>query len=82
MPALTTTLHERLLYGRLSAAVVLDLSPRAIDYLIASGDIEAIRIGKRVLITADSLRRFATAERARIRPKTRSAKGEQDEQRA
>jgi len=57
---------EQLLYGRKSAAEALDLSPGAIDMLIESGALRAIRIGRRVLITAESLRRLAGADRVNV----------------
>ena len=57
---------EQLLYGRKSAAEALDLSPGAIDLLIESGELRAIRIGRRVLITAESLRRLAGADRVNV----------------
>lgn len=59
---------EKLLYGRRSAAAMLDLSPRAVDYAIRAGELEAIRIGKRVLIPRESLLAFAQREHPRIRP--------------
>jgi excisionase family DNA binding protein len=59
---------EKLLYGRRSAAAMLDLSPRAVDYAIRAGELEAIRIGKRVLIPRESLLAFAQREHPRVRP--------------
>jgi excisionase family DNA binding protein len=53
---------EQLLYGRSAAAAALDLSTGAIDQLIESGKLHAIRIGRRVLITAESLRRVTDAD--------------------
>jgi len=50
---------EQLLYGRRSAAEALDLSPGAVDQLIAAGKLRAIRIGRRVLVTAESVRLLA-----------------------
>jgi excisionase family DNA binding protein len=63
---LTVAPTEQLLYGRKSAAEALDLSPGAIDLLIESGELRAIRIGRRVLITAESLRRLAGADRVNV----------------
>ena len=54
---------QQLLYGRKAAAQALDVSPSAIDVLISSGELRAIRIGRRVLITAESLRHLVGAER-------------------
>jgi hypothetical protein len=50
---------EKLLYGRKDAAVALSVSVRSIDYMIAAGEFETRRKGRRVLITAASLRRAA-----------------------
>jgi excisionase family DNA binding protein len=55
---------EKLLYGRSAAAAALDLSTGAIDTLIESGKLHAIRIGRRVLITAESLRLFTGSDHA------------------
>lgn len=63
----TATTTERLLYGRLSAAAAVGLSSRAIDYLISSGELNAVRIGRRVLVTADSLKKLASTGIERIR---------------
>jgi excisionase family DNA binding protein len=63
---LKTAPTEQLLYGRKSAAQALDLSPGAIDVLISSGELRAIRVGRRVLITAESLRRLAQAQRVEV----------------
>ena len=53
---------EKLLYGRSAAAAALDLSTGAIDLLIDTGRLRAIRIGRRVLITAESLRSCAGSD--------------------
>ncbi len=63
---------DQLLYGRSSAAAALDIHPRSIDLLIKAGELQAVRIGRRVLITAESLKRFAGTNRARIRPTNRT----------
>ena len=57
----------QLLYGRGSAAAALDLNPRSVDLLIKTGELQAVRIGRRVLITGESLKRFAGTDHARIR---------------
>jgi hypothetical protein len=64
----TEAVPEKLLYGRRSAAAMLDLSPRAVDYAIRAGELEAIYIGKRVLIPRESLLAFAR----RGRPKAQA----------
>jgi excisionase family DNA binding protein len=60
-PSLATQLIQKLLYDRKSAAWTLSVSTRTIDYLIASGALETRRIGRKVLITAASLRKYAAA---------------------
>jgi hypothetical protein len=50
---------ERLLYGRKEAALALSVSLRRIDYGLAFGEFETRRDGRRVLITARSLKRWA-----------------------
>jgi excisionase family DNA binding protein len=55
---------EKLLYGRSAAAAALDLSTGAIDTLIESGKLQAIRIGRRVLITAESLKLITGSDHA------------------
>jgi excisionase family DNA binding protein len=50
---------EKLLYSKADAAYALSLSKRSIDYLISGKKLEARRIGNRVLIPAESVRRFA-----------------------
>jgi hypothetical protein len=57
---------EQLLYGRKSAAGVLDLSVHAVDRLIACGQLHAIRIAARILVTAESVRRLAGANRVDV----------------
>ena len=50
---------ERILYARKSAAELLSISVRAIDYYIAQHLLETRRSGSRVLITRASLLSFA-----------------------
>ena len=50
----------RLLFDRKSAASLLSVSVRALDYLIAAGEEATRRIGSRVLIPASELLRLAT----------------------
>ena len=49
----------RLLVGREDAAAMLSISPRAVDYLVASKRLQSRRIGARVLIPVSELRRFS-----------------------
>jgi excisionase family DNA binding protein len=50
---------ERLLYDRNSAAEVLSLSLRTIDYALSRGEFETRMVGRKRLITARSLKRWA-----------------------
>lgn len=50
---------EKLFVGRGTAASMLDVSTRTIDDAIRDGELEAFRIGRRVLIRTDALIRFA-----------------------
>jgi hypothetical protein len=50
---------ERLLYDRRTSAKLLSVSVRTIDYLLARGELEDRKIGRRTLITASSLKRVA-----------------------
>jgi hypothetical protein len=52
-------METRLLYSRTEASKQLSISVRSLDYLLASQQFDTRRIGKKVLITHDSLRRFA-----------------------
>jgi hypothetical protein len=56
---------ERLLYGRKEAALALSISLREVDYGLAFGEFETRRVGRRVLITASSLRRWANTNHYR-----------------
>jgi hypothetical protein len=53
---------EKLLYSRKDAAQALSISIRSLDYLIERGDFSTKRIGKKVLIPAAELRRFARGD--------------------
>ena len=50
---------EKLLYDRKSAAHALSISVRSLDYLLSQRAFRARRIGKKVLIPASELKRFA-----------------------
>jgi hypothetical protein len=51
--------EPRLLYDRKSAARMLSISVRSLDYLIAAGGLKIRRIGTRILVTHEELVRFA-----------------------
>jgi hypothetical protein len=50
---------EKFLFARKEAAFSLGVSIRSIDYLIAKGLLVTRRIGKKIMITRESLRLFA-----------------------
>jgi hypothetical protein len=52
----------KLLYDRKSAAVALSISVRSLDYLLARRTFATRRIGRKVLIPAGELRKFAQAD--------------------
>lgn len=52
----------RMLYSRNEAARQLSISVRSVDYFLASKAFQTRRIGKKVLITHDSLVRFSRAD--------------------
>lgn len=54
--------QDKLLVGRDEAAEMLSISPRAIDYLVATRQLETRRIGTRVLIPTAELRRFSRSD--------------------
>ena len=59
---------EKLLYSREDAAAALSISVRSVDYLIAEGKGTTRRIGRKILIPAGGIKRFARADhRERIR---------------
>lgn len=53
------TMEARLLYDRKTAARMLSISVRSLDYLIAAKRLDTRRIGKKVLVTHRSLVQFA-----------------------
>lgn len=55
-------IEERLLIDRKRAAQYLSLSQRSLDYLIANKQMAVRRIGGRVLIPLQELKRFAKAD--------------------
>jgi hypothetical protein len=57
-----TTVADKLLYDRKSAAYALSISTRSLDYLIAAKKFNTRRIGKKILIPHGELVRFARAD--------------------
>lgn len=58
---------NQLLFSRKSAAQMLDLSIRKIDYLVANKELDARRIGRKVLIPKASLVRFAARDHINLK---------------
>jgi excisionase family DNA binding protein len=58
----TTYMKDRLLVGRREAAIMLSISQRSLDYLIANKQLTTRRIGTRVLIALTDLQRYARAD--------------------
>ena len=54
--------EDKLLLSRREAAVLLSISQRSLDYLIANKILSVRRIGSRVLIPMRNLQRFACAD--------------------
>jgi excisionase family DNA binding protein len=54
--------NRRLLVGRREAAEMLSISQRVLDYLLAQRQLPTRRLGGRVLIPMNDLRRFARAD--------------------
>ena len=68
---------EKFLFTRKESAFSLGLSPRSVDYLIQAKKLETRRIGTKVLVTRESLRRFATSNHTEA---IRAPKPEQNDQ--
>jgi excisionase family DNA binding protein len=65
---------EKFLYSREDAAAALSISIRSVDYLISEGKLTTRRIGRKTLIPAGDIKRFARAdhpEHIRTRGKVR-----------
>jgi len=73
---------ERLLYGRKEAAYKLSISLRQVDYGLAFGEFETRKVGRRVLITASSLRRWANANHYRPASSKKPARPEKEDRAA
>jgi hypothetical protein len=54
-------MESRFLYDRKSAARLLSISVRAVDYYISAKQLDTRRFGRRVLVTHASLVRFAAS---------------------
>ena len=56
-------MDSRLLYDRKTAARMLSISVRSLDYIIAAKGLDTRRIGRKVLVTHASLVRYASGNR-------------------
>jgi len=54
--------HAKLLVSREEAAEILSISVRSVDYLVATGRLSPRRIGTRVLILLEEVRKFARVD--------------------
>jgi len=54
----------KILFSKKAAAEMLDLSVRTLDYLLASGELEYRKVGRKVLIPRVALTRFAGSDHA------------------
>jgi hypothetical protein len=73
---------ERLLYGRKEAALALSISVREVDYGLAFGEFETRKVGRRVLITARSLKRWANTNHYRPSSSKKPARPELEDRAA
>ena len=56
----------KILYSRRDAAFALSISVRSLDYIIAAKELKFRKIGKKVLIPASELSRYARADHAAL----------------
>ncbi len=54
--------QDKILVSREEAAEMLSISPRAIDYLVSTRQLDTRRIGTRVLIPTSELKRFSRSD--------------------
>ena len=50
---------EKILFSRKNAAAAMDISLRTVDYLISSGKLKTIKIGRRTLVKQKSIEMLA-----------------------
>jgi excisionase family DNA binding protein len=56
--------NTKLLFSKKAAAAMLELSVRTVDYLLASGELEYRKVGRKVLIPSLALLQFAARDHA------------------
>jgi hypothetical protein len=57
---------EPILIGRRDAAKVLGICIRSVDHAVATGSLKSRRLGRRVMLTPEELKRFAARDHVRI----------------
>ena len=62
----------KILFSKKAAAEMLDLSIRTVDYLLASGELEYRKVGRKVLIPRRALTRFASGNHSIERKHSKS----------
>jgi excisionase family DNA binding protein len=60
--------NSKLLFSKKDAALLLSLSIRSLEYLIASKELTVRRVGKRILIPRQTLEQFVRSDHAVCRP--------------
>lgn len=65
--------ETRLLYDRKTAARLLSISVRSLDYIIAAKGLDTRRIGRKVLVTHASLVRYASGNHYRVQTEASGA---------
>ena len=55
-------IQQKLLFAKKEAAALLSISIRKLEYLIANGELQTRRIGKRVLVPKGALTTFARTD--------------------
>lgn len=64
---MNTPMPPPLLLSRKEAARMLSMSTRKLDYIIAQGALVPTRVGKRVYVHADRLKKFAEKDYPELR---------------
>jgi excisionase family DNA binding protein len=62
------------LLKRIEAAEALAISPRKLDMLVASGDIQTVRIGRSVRFRPSALEYFVEARESRMNPRKKGGR--------
>ena len=65
---LTNETLSRVLWSRKEVATMLGLSTRTIDKCVAGGSLKAVRVGRKVMISASELTRFTKRDHPTIKP--------------